>query len=65
MATFTLVEGTNNPVQPRDGGSATERGLAQAIVNESETLGKKGLTVVWVYDDSARTLTATFSGTAS
>lgn len=65
MATFVLVEGTNNPVTPRDGGAPSERGLAQALVNSAMGLGKKGLTVTWSYDDVARTLTATFTGTAS
>jgi hypothetical protein len=64
MATFTLVEGTNNMVSPRADGLNTEAGLAQSIVNGCISLGKKNLTVVWVYDDVARTLTATFSGTA-
>lgn len=65
MATFNLLEGTNNPVSPRGGGTNTEAGLAQAIVNENMGLGKKGLSITWVYNDSARTLTATFAGSAA
>lgn len=65
MATFTLVEGTN--VGPSAGGNGpnTEAALAQKFVNDHMTTTKLGLTTVWVYDDSARTLTCTFSGTAS
>ena len=65
MATFNLVEGTNVGPSPRANGPNTEAALAQQIVNCCMGLGKKGLTVVWVYDDVARTLTATFSGTVS
>lgn len=65
MATFVLVEGTNNQVSPRADGLHTEAGLAQSIVNNNMGTGKKGLTLAWSYDDVARTLTCTFSGTAS
>lgn len=66
MATFNLVEGTNVGPSPRSsGGPNTEAAVAQNIVNSCMGLSKKGLTVSWVYDDVARTLTATFSGTAA
>lgn len=65
MASFTLVEGTNNPVHPADNGPNTEAGLAQKLVNDHMRTTKNGLTVVYVYDSVARTLTCTFSGTAS
>lgn len=64
MAVVTLVEGTNNAVSPRADSVNTEAGLAQSIVNAQMGLGKKGLTVAWVYDNVARTLVGTFSGTA-
>ena len=65
MATFTLVEGTNVGPSPRANGPNTEAALAQQVVNSCMGLSKKGLTLVWVYDDVARTLTCTFSGTAA
>lgn len=65
MATFSLVEGTNNPVHPHDGGTNTEAGLAQAMVNSCMRLGKKGLTVTYTYDNVARTLVYSFSGSAA
>ncbi len=65
MATFTLVEGTNVGPSPFGNGPNTEAALAQQFVNNQMGQTKKGLTIVWVYDDSARTLTATFSGTAA
>lgn len=65
MATFTLVEGTNVGPSPRANGPNTEAALAQQVVNSLMGLSKKGLTLVWVYDDVARTLTCTFSGTAA
>lgn len=65
MASFVLVEGTNNQASPRADGLNTEAGLAQSIVNSCMGLGKKGLTLAWSYDDVARTLTCTFTGTAA
>lgn len=66
MATFTLVEGTNVGPSPRSsGGPNTEAAVAQSMVNDHMQTSKKGLTVIYVYDDVARTLTATFSGTAA
>lgn len=63
MATFVLVEGANNGPSPRAGGPNTELALAQSIVNSMLSTSKKGATVSWVYDDVARTVTATISGT--
>jgi hypothetical protein len=70
MASFTLTEGTN--VGPAPGGpvppstaAQTEKALAQVLVNDHMRTGKCGLTVTYVYDDAAHTLTATFAGTAS
>ena len=64
MASFTLVPGTN--VGPSmDGNPFNEASLAQAIVNELVGLTTCGMTVTPVYDNVARTLTLTFSGTAS
>lgn len=65
MATFTLTEGANNGPSPRAGGPNTEAASAQAVVNSTMGLTKKGQTWTWVYDDSAHTLTLTFSGTAA
>lgn len=64
MATFNLVEGTN--VGPAPGSPAlSEAQLAQVMVNDHMRTGKVGLTVTYVYDNVARTLTATYTGTAS
>lgn len=65
MATFSLVEGTNVGPSPFGNGPNTEAALAQQLVNNNMGTAKKSLTVTWVYDDSARTLTATFAGTVA
>lgn len=65
MATFTLVEGTNVGPSPRANGPATEAASAQRIVNSLIGLSKYGQTWTYSYDDSAHTLTLTFSGTAA
>lgn len=64
MATFILTEGTN--VGPSPGAPAlNEAQLAQVMANDHMRTGKCGMTVTYVYDNVARTLTATFAGTAS
>lgn len=65
MATFTLVEGTNVGPNAFGNGPNTEAASAQRIVNSCMGLSKYGQTLTWVYDDSAHTLTCTFSGTAA
>ena len=65
MATFTLVEGTNVGPGPYSPAVALESQVAQVMVNNNMGTGKCGLTVTYVYDNVARTLTATFSGTAA
>lgn len=65
MATFNLVEGTNVGPGPFSPAVASEAQVAQVMVNNNMGTGKAGLTVTYVYDDVARTLTATFSGTAA
>lgn len=64
MATFNLVEGTNVGPSPR-APALSEAQLAQVMVNDHMGTGKCGMTVTYVYDNVARTLTCTFSGTAS
>lgn len=65
MATFTLVQGTNVGPSPRANGPASEAASAQRVVNSTMNLSQYGQTWTWVYDDSAHTLTLTFSGTAA
>lgn len=65
MATFTLVEGTNVGPGPYAPAVKSEAQVAQAMVNNNMGTGKCGLSVTYVYDDVARTLTATFTGTAA
>jgi hypothetical protein len=65
MATFNLVPST--PVGPSTHGNpTTEAQLAQVMVNVVQgRLTSLGMTITAVYDNSARTLTFTYAGTAS
>lgn len=64
MAVFVLTSGA--PVGPGFNGNAqNEAQLAQEMVNEMAKIAKVGMGVAYSYDDSARTLTVTYSGTAA